>query len=140
MEKDTTELTLSATMKYAMKVLKRAYFEIKHGKCDEDEVEEIITKLNPESHGYIKPSDYCNTDEALKILGFGANRNRLFTLTKKYGIENHRVNNVPIGFKKAEIERLKMLLDKGIDAPKRKRKRGQTMTLDETFESLDIQE
>ena len=133
MEDNKEEVSLSATMKYAMKVLKRAYHEIKTGKCNDEDVEEMIARLNPEAHGYIRPTDYCNADEALKILGFGTNRNRLFDLTKKYGIENHRLNNMPIGFKRAEIERLKVLVDKGIDAPKKKRKRGQIASIHEDW-------
>ncbi len=125
MEEDNKDVTLSATMRYAMKIRKRAYHEIKNGKCSEEEVDEIITRLNPESHGYIKPTDYCNADEALKILGFGTNRNKLFELTKKYGIENHRLNNMPIGFKRAEIERLKFTLDKSIEPKKKTRKNSQ---------------
>ena len=68
------------------------------GNCSEEEVVDIISKVNPERHGMIDPNDYINYDDALKLLPFGYNRNKLNALAKKYGIENKRVNNMPIGF------------------------------------------
>lgn len=97
---------LSPTMRYAIVILKNAIKDILCGNCSEEEVADIISKVNPERHGMINPSDYINYDDALKLLPFGYNRNKLNALAKKYGIENKRVNNMPIGFNRKDIELL----------------------------------
>lgn len=97
---------LSPTMRYAIVVLKNAIKDIICGNCSEEEVADIISKVNPERHGMIDPDDYMNYDEAMKELPFGYNRNKLNALAKKYGIENKRVNNMPIGFNRKDIELL----------------------------------
>ena len=97
---------LSPIMKYAIVVLKNAIKDIINGECNEDEVADIMVKLNPERHGYINPDDYVNYDKAMKEMPFAYNRNKLNSLTKEYGIENKKVNNMPIGFNKKEIQLL----------------------------------
>ena len=97
---------LSPTMRYAIVVLQNAIKDILCGNCSEEEVVDIISKVNPERHGMIDPNDYINYDEAMKMLPFGYNRNKLNALAKKYGIENKRVKNMPIGFHKKDIELL----------------------------------
>lgn len=75
--------------------------------CDDTDVSEAMVKFHPSSHkDYINKNDYINADEALKILGFGYNRKKLFELTNKYGIKNHTMNNQHIGFLRKEIEEL----------------------------------
>ena len=59
---------------------------------------DIVYKLNPERHGMIDPNDYINYDDAMKQMPFGYNRNKLNALTKKYGIENKRINNMAYWF------------------------------------------
>ena len=60
---------------------------------------------------HFNPNENCNADEGMKVLGLGYNRNKFFSITKKYGIKNHKVNNVPLGYKRCEIERLGEILD-----------------------------
>lgn len=75
--------------------------------CDETEVAETMVKFHPSlNKDYISKNDYVNADQAIKILGIGYNRNKLFELTRKYGIINHTFNNQHIGFLKKEIEEL----------------------------------
>ena len=97
---------LSPTMRYAIVVLQNAIKDILCGNCSEEEVAEIASKLNPERHGMINPDNYINYDDALKQMPFGYNRNKLNALTKKYGIETKRINNMAIGFDKREIKEL----------------------------------
>jgi hypothetical protein len=54
----------------------------------------------------IDANDYINYDDAMKQMPFGYNRNKLNALTKKYGIETKRINNMAIGFDKREIKAL----------------------------------
>lgn len=97
---------LSPTMRYAIVILKNAIKDILCGNCSEEDVVDIVYKLNPERHGMIDPNNCINYDDALDLLPFGYNRNKLNALAKKYGIENKRLNNMPIGFNRKEIELL----------------------------------
>ena len=97
---------LSPTMRYAIVILKNAIKDILCGNCSEEEVVDIVSKLNPERHGMINPDNYINYDDAMKQMPFGYNRNKLNALTKKYGIETKRINNMAIGFDKREIKEL----------------------------------
>ena len=98
--------------------------------CDDSEITESMTKFHPSSNKeYFNPKDYCNADKAMKILHLGYNRNKFFELTKEYGIENHKVNNAPLGYKVSEIERLNTLLIAQNKVVKQKKKKGQTKYL-----------
>jgi hypothetical protein len=97
---------LSPTMRYAIVILQNAIKDILCGNCSEEEVAEIASKLNPERHGMINPDNYINYDDAMKQMPFGYNRNKLNALTKKYGIETKRINNMAIGFNRKDIELL----------------------------------
>lgn len=97
---------LSPTMKYAIVVLKNAIKDIINGECSEEDVVDMLAKMHPERHEYIKPSDNVNYDQAMHEMPFGYNRNKLSNLAKKYGVKNKRVNNMPIGFNIKEIKLL----------------------------------
>ena len=96
--------------------------------CDDNEISQSMTMLHPSSNkDYFNPKDYCNADKAMEILGIGYNRNKFFSLIKEYGIENHKVNNAPLGYKVSEIERLKVILKEQNDKIKQRptKKEGQ---------------
>lgn len=98
--------------------------------CDDSEITESMTKFHPSSNKeYFNPKDYCNADDAMKILHLGYNRNKFFELIKEYGIENYKVNNAPLGYKISEIERLDTLLKAQNKVIKEKKKKGQTKQL-----------
>lgn len=98
--------------------------------CDDSEITESMTKFHPSSNKeYFNPKDYCNADDAMKILRLGYNRNKFFELIKEYGIENYKVNNAPLGYKISEIERLDTLLKAQNKVIKEKKKKGQTKQL-----------
>lgn len=102
---------LSATKKLALATLDFIKERIIKGDCSDDELNENLSRLNCEANkDYINKNDYINADQAIKILGIGYNRNKLFELTKKYGIVNHTLNNQHIGFKRKEIEKLACIL------------------------------
>ena len=98
--------------------------------CDDSEITESMTKFHPSSNKeYFNPKDYCNADDAMKILHLRYNRNKFFALIKEYGIENYKVNNAPLGYKISEIERLDTLLKAQNKVIKEKKKKGQTKQL-----------
>lgn len=94
--------------------------------CDDDEIAFALERFNPQRFGYIKEDEYINYDKAMSILGLGNNRVKLNELCKKYKIQNRKFNNVPIGFKRSEIEQLGVILaeESKRDKPTKKRRRG----------------
>lgn len=102
---------LSATKRLALSTLDFIKERIIKGDCSDEELQENMSRINCEANDdYINKNDYVNADQAIKILGIGYNRNKLFELTKKYGVVNHTLNNQHIGFKRKEIERIACIL------------------------------
>lgn len=98
------------------------------GRCDESDIQYAMTKFHPSNNKeYFNPNDYCNYDEACKILKLSYNRAKLRSLCDDYGIECVYVKNRPLGFPKKDIERLAFILDDEVkEREKReKKKRGQ---------------
>jgi hypothetical protein len=91
---------------YIVKLLEGIIKDVKDGNCSDEELSSSLAKFNPETNDYIKEDDYINADKAMRILGLGYNRNKFFALTKQYGIENKKINNMKIGFNRKEIEEL----------------------------------
>ena len=76
--------------------------------CDDEELAKSMVQFHPSSHKeYINPKEYCNADDGMDLLDMGYNRNKFFKILKKFGIKNHKVNNVPLGYKIKDIERIK---------------------------------
>lgn len=120
---------LSPIKRMALTILDNLKVQIVND-CDDSEITESMTKFHPSSNKeYFNPNDYCNADKAMKILHLGYNRNKFFELIKEYGIENHKVNNAPLGYKISEIERLNTLLIAQNKVVKQKKKKGQTKYL-----------
>jgi hypothetical protein len=121
---------LSPIKRMALAMLDKLKEQVVSDCDDDDEISESLTKFHPSSNKeYFNPNDYCNADKAMKILHLGYNRNKFFELTKEYGIENHKVNNAPLGYKVSEIERLNTLLIAQNKVVKQKKKKGQTKYL-----------
>lgn len=92
--------------------------------CDEQEILETMAKYHPSvNKDYFNPKDYCNYDEACKILHLSSNRAKLRSLCDEYGIECVYIKNRPLGFPKKDIERLAELLKEDIEERERKEKR-----------------
>lgn len=78
--------------------------------CNDEEIQEAMTKFHPQSNGYVKKDGFVNYDDALKILGLQNNRTKLNKLCKEHGIKNQKINNVSVGFLRKEIERLAIII------------------------------
>lgn len=92
--------------------------------CSEDEIMQAMTKYHPSvNKDYFNPNDYCNYDEAMKILHLGNNRAKLKQLCNEYGIECVSVKNRPLGFPKKDIERLAEILSDEVKERERKEKK-----------------
>ena len=82
--------------------------------CSDEEIEQAMIQLNPESKGYINPYDYCPVQTAMDILGLKYNRNSFYQIVNQYGLKVYRnpVNNHPFGYKIKEIEKVLAELNK----------------------------
>ena len=58
--------------------------------CSDDELSMVVGSLNCERHGFIRPADYVNTDEAMKFLRIRS-RNKFFETARKLGIESKKI-------------------------------------------------
>lgn len=84
---------------------------IDNDECSEEYVMGMINRFNAESKGFYNKESLVNYDKAMKILNV-KNRNKFNDLCKQYHIEQKKLNNVPVGFLRAEIEDLAVRLSK----------------------------
>lgn len=98
---------LSMIKRVALEFLDNLKSRIISDDCNEDEIMQAMAKYHPSvNKEYFNPKDYCNYDEALKILKLSNNRAKLKQYCDEYGIECVYVKNRPLGFPRRDIERL----------------------------------
>lgn len=119
---------LSMIKRMAVEFLDNLKSKVISPECKEEEIMETMAKYHPSvNKDYFNPNDYCNYDEACKILKLSSNRAKLRSLCDDYGIECVYVKNRPLGFPKKDIERLAELLQEEVKEreKKEKKKKGQ---------------
>lgn len=105
------ESKLSPIKKSALSVLDTVRHMVIYN-CDDETIVKTMPKINiPTTIGIVE-SEYMSYDDAIKELEIPYNRNKLSSLAKKYGIKSHKCRNMPIGFHKDDIARLKEILNK----------------------------
>lgn len=110
----------------ALEILDSIREKIVNNECSDDELTQAVTKFHPSvNKDYFNPKDYCNYDEACKILHLSSNRAKLRNLCDEYGIECVYVKNRPLGFPKKDIERLAEVLIEDVKKREKKQKRKQ---------------
>lgn len=115
---------LSMIKRMAVEFLDSLKAKVISPECKEEEIMESMTKYHPSvNKDYFNPNDYCNYDEACKILKLSSNRAKLRSLCDDYGIECVYIKNRPLGFPKKDIERLAELLQEEVKERERKEKR-----------------
>lgn len=115
-------------IKLALIMIENIKQQLINGECNEEDVEYAMTKFHPSvNKEYYNPNDYCNYDEACKILHLSANRAKLRSLCDEYGIECVYIKNRPLGFPKKDIERLAEIQSEEVKKRemKEKKKKGQ---------------
>ena len=85
---------------------------------DEEEIEDVSRRVNPDMKGYKCEDDYVTIDEGMRIMHYNRNRNGFCNLMKKYGIPNETFNNIKIGYNRNRLIVLKHKLDE--DCARRK--------------------
>lgn len=118
-------------IKMALMMLENIRQQLINGECDEEDIQDAMTKFHPEKNGYFKQEDFVTADAAMKMLHLGYNRVKFFELTKEYGIENHKISNQNVGFLRKDIERLACILHEEVKDRelKEKKKKGQRKVL-----------
>lgn len=102
-------MELSPIKKHALSIIDNIR-EVVLTECDDETIVKTIPKINiPISVG-VKEEDYMSYDDAIKELHIGYNRNKLSELAKQHNIKSHKFRNMPIGFHKDDIARLKEVL------------------------------
>lgn len=83
---------------------------IEEDKCSEGQAYGMISRFNAESKGFVDDKSTVNYDEAMRITGVKS-RNRLKEICEVHGIRQVRINNMPVGFIRSEIEDLAYMLN-----------------------------
>lgn len=94
----------------ALKIIDEIRNKIIQGKCSDDELIRAVAKLEANSNGYIDPKNLLTYDKAMDLVGV-RNRTTFCELCKKNKIKNIKINNVGVGFKREDIERLKQIIN-----------------------------
>lgn len=106
---------LSGIKKFLFETLFSRIFDIFSEDCSEEDVSSAVNSLEKVNSEYVRPDDYLNYDQAMKMLGFSNNRNGFCVLMKKHGIQQHTFKNQKIGFKKSDILALKAELEANLN-------------------------
>lgn len=111
-------------IKMALMMLDNIRKQLINGECDESDIQDAMTKFHPSvNEKFINKDDYINADKAMSILHLGSNRSKFFELIKAYGIESHKLNNMPIGYKKSEIIAMAQDLQEEVKEREKKEKK-----------------
>ena len=73
--------------------------------CSEASAMAMVSRFNSESKGYYDNNSLVNYDEAMRMLGI-KNRNKFKDTCRLHCIEQVKLNNMNVGFKRSEIEDL----------------------------------
>lgn len=92
-------------LKYIRSLLTHAVAMIDNDECNEADAMSMLSRFNAESHGFYDKASLVNYDEAMRILGIGS-RNKFKDLCVLNHINQVKLNNMCVGFKRTEIEDL----------------------------------
>lgn len=106
---------LSGIKKFLFETLFSRIFDIFSDECSEEDISSAVNSLEKVNSEYVRPDDYLNYDQAMRMLGLSNNRNGFCVLMKKNGIVQHTFKNQKIGFKKSEIISLKSELEANLN-------------------------
>lgn len=106
---------ISKTKQFVLSVIDNVREQVIND-CDDEMLTARMSDMRVLDIEAFHEDDYYTYDEAIAELGIGYNRNRLSELAKKYNIRNRKFKNVPVGFHRDDIRKLKIILsrqDKG---------------------------
>ena len=98
-------------LKYIRSLLTHAVDMIDNDECNEADAMSMLSRFNAESQGFYDKASLVNYDDAMRMLKI-KNRNKFKDLCKINRIEQVKLNNMCVGFKRTEIEDLVYRLNK----------------------------
>jgi hypothetical protein len=98
-------------LKYLRSLFVHAIEMIDNDQCSEADAMSMISRFNAESKGFYDKTSLLNYDEAMEKLGI-RNRNKFKDICRLHCIEQVKLNNMSVGFKRTEIEDLAYQLGK----------------------------
>ena len=101
----------SPIIKQLIHILKDALRRAENDECSEADAIAMIGRFNAESRGFYDKTSLLNYDEAMEMLGI-RNRNKFKDICRLHCIEQVKLNNMSVGFKRTEIEDLAYRLRK----------------------------
>lgn len=104
-------MELSKTKKLVLSVLDNIREQVLT-ECDDETLTSRMNDLRLLDSDSFHEDDYYTYDEAIKELGLPYNRNKLSDLAKKHNVRNRKFKNVPVGFHKDDINKLKLILSR----------------------------
>lgn len=110
---------LSGIKKFLFETLFSRIFDIFNDDCTEEDIASSVNSLEKVNSEYVRPDDFLNYDQAMKLLHFSNNRAGFSALMKKHDIQQHTFKNQKIGFKKSEVLALKTKLEDNLNANKK---------------------
>ena len=102
---------ISKTKQFVLSIIDRVRDEVLNN-CDDETLTSRMHEIKVLDFDSFREEDYYTYDEAIKELGIPYNRNKLSELAKKHNVRNRRFKNVPVGFHKDDINKLRLILDK----------------------------
>lgn len=108
---ENTRTEKKPILKYLRSLLTHAVEMIDNDECNEADAMSMLSRFNAESKGFYDKNSLVNYDEAMRILGIGS-RNRFKDLCVLNHINQVKLNNMNVGFKRTEIEDLAQRLRK----------------------------
>lgn len=103
------ERNLSPIKRSALSVLDTVKHMVVNDCDDETIIKTMPQVVIPKKVGVVE-EDFLSYDDAIDELKLPYNRNKLSQLAKEHGIKSHKFRNMPIGFHKDDIARLKEIL------------------------------
>lgn len=95
----------SPTIKYARQIVQGFLDRIDSDQCSEEELLYFIERTNAHANGYFKANDFANYDTAQRILDI-KDRGTMKEFLDKHKVKMNKINNMPVGFFKCEVEAL----------------------------------
>lgn len=102
---------LSSTKRFVISIIDSVREQVLY-ECDDETLISRIGDLRILDKDAFHEDDYYTYDEAIAELGIGYNRNKLSELAKTHNVRNRKFKNVPVGFHKDDINKLKIILSK----------------------------
>lgn len=103
-EEENKIALFSPLFKQCARLLRHCWNDLLYGECTEEEVGDILTKLEPKEHGYICPEDYMTVDECLRYLNMP--RKQFYDrIVHRRKLQPHYFKNKSMGYRRDEVER-----------------------------------